>query len=221
MRRGYRARDGRIRSQWRRVQAAPGILRTWAVRLAVILSLLAAGLPIARASDRARLVDPPASIPDFTLIDQQGRPFSAGDLRGHVGLVFFGFTNCMGICPATLQVLRQATRELGPDAADLRIVLISVDPARDTPAAMQAFLAPFGAGFVGLTGEPADLRRVADGFGAVYFKGMPRPADGYDVEHTSQVYLVDRDGRMRAIFQGAGSGEIASVARPVLQETVR
>ena len=221
MRARDRARDGRIASRGRRAPTTAARCRAAFAQCALVATLLVAGLSVAYASERTRFVDPPASMPDFTLTDQQGRPFSAGDLRGRVGLVFFGFTNCMGICPATLQVLRQATRELGPDAADLRVVLVSVDPARDTPAAMQAFLEPFGAGFVGLTGEPADLRRVADGFGAVYFKGMPRPAGGYDVEHTSQVYLVDRDGRMRAIFQGAGSGEIAAVARPVLQETAR
>ena len=200
---------------------ARATLRAACAQGALVAMLLVASVPATHASDRTRFVDPPAPMPEFTLVDQQGRPFTAGDLRGRVGLVFFGFTNCMGICPATLQVLRQATRELGPDASDLRVVLVSVDPARDTPAAMQAFLEPFGPGFVGLTGEPADLRKVADGFGAVYFNGMPRPAGGYDVEHTSQVYLVDRDGRLRAIFQGAGSAEIATVARPVLQENAR
>jgi len=200
---------------------ARATLRAACAQGALVAMLLVASVPATHASDRTRFVDPPAPMPEFTLVDQQGRPFTAGDLRGRVGLVFFGFTNCMGICPATLQVLRQATRELGPDASDLRVVLVSVDPARDTPAAMQAFLEPFGPGFVGLTGGPADLRKVADGFGAVYFNGMPRPAGGYDVEHTSQVYLVDRDGRLRAIFQGAGSAEIATVARPVLQENAR
>ena len=200
---------------------ARATLRAACAQGALVAMLLVASVPATHASDRTRFVDPPAPMPEFTLVDQQGRPFTAGDLRGRVGLVFFGFTNCMGICPATLQVLRQATRELGPDASDLRVVLVSVDPARDTPAAMQAFLEPFGPGFVGLPGEPADLRKVADGFGAVYFNGMPRPAGGYDVEHTSQVYLVDRDGRLRAIFQGAGSAEIATVARPVLQENAR
>lgn len=196
-------------------------LRAAFARGALFAMLLVASVSTAQASDRTRFVDPPAPVPAFTLTDQQGRAFTAGDLRGHVGLVFFGFTNCMGICPATLQVLRQAGRELGPDAADLRVVLVSVDPARDTPAAMRAFLEPFGPDFVGLTGDAAALRKVADGFGAVYFNGMPRPAGGYDVEHTSQVYLVDRDGRLRAIFQGAGAAEIVAVARPVLQETAR
>jgi protein SCO1/2 len=83
---------------------------------------------------------------------------------------------------------------------------------------MQVFLEPFGPQFLGLTGAPADVRKVADGYKAVFFKGMPRPAGGYDVEHTSQVYLVDRAGRLRATFQGAGSEEIASVTRQVLQE---
>ena len=139
---------------------------------------------------------PPSSMPDFKLTDQQGGRTAPGDLRGRVGLVFFGFTNCMGICPATLQVLRrQATRELGPDAADLRIVLISVDPARDTPAAMQAFLEPFGAGFVGLTGEPAD-QGVADASEPSTSRACPvRPAS-YDVEHDAG--LPRRPGRADA-----------------------
>jgi protein SCO1/2 len=185
---------------------------------AVAAFSLAASTSPAHATGRTQLADPPAATPDFTLSNQQGEPFSASDLRGHVALVFFGFTNCMGVCPATMQVLRQATRDLGADAAMLRNVLISVDAERDTAAAMKAFLEPFGPGFVGLTGEPTALRKLADGFKAVYFKGMPRPAGGYDVEHTSQVYLVDRAGRLRATFQGAGSEEIASVTRQVLQE---
>ena len=98
-------------------------------------------------------------------------------------------------------------------------MLISVDGERDTPAAMKAFLEPFGPAFTGLTGSPAEVRRIAKGYKAVFFKGMPRPAGGYDVEHTSQVYLVDRQGRLRARFQGAGSEEIASLARTVMQET--
>ena len=189
-------------------------------RVSVVLltcCLLAAGGTVIAAGDTT-IADPPAPTPDFALTDHQGRPFAASDLRGHTSLVFFGFTNCMGVCPATMQLLRQATRSLGSDAAGLRNVMISVDGERDTPAAMKAFLEPFGPQFVGLTGAPADVRKVADGYRAVFFKGMPRPAGGYDVEHTSQVYLVDRTGRLRATFQGAGSEEIASVTRPVLQE---
>jgi protein SCO1 len=173
-----------------------------------------------RLSERTQLVEPPAVLPDFSLTDQDGREFAAHDLRSQTALLFFGFSNCQGVCPATLQVLRQATREAGADAtAQLRVVFISVDGERDTPAALKAYLEPFGPAFMGLTGAPAEVGRVARDYKAVFFKGMPRPAGGYDVEHTSLVYLVDRQGRLRATFQGAGSEEIASLTRAVMQET--
>jgi protein SCO1/2 len=168
---------------------------------------------------RTQLVEPPALTPDFSLNDQDGRQFASRDLHGQTALLFFGFSNCQGVCPATLQVLRQVTREAGADAtAQLRVVFISVDGERDTPAALKAYLEPFGPAFMGLTGAPAEVSRVAKDYKAVFFKGMPRPAGGYDVEHTSLVYLVDRQGRLRATFQGAGSEEIASLTRAVMQE---
>lgn len=213
-----RTADGAVHQQHSSTRASRARGGLTPVVLLAACILVFAGVGPIWAAGRTTIADPPAPTPDFALTDQQGEPFSAADLRGHAALVFFGFTNCMGVCPATMQVLRQVTQQLGPDAAGLRNVLISVDGERDTPAAMQAFLEPFGPQFVGLTGAPADVRKVADGFKAVFFKGMPRPAGGYDVEHTSQVYLVDRDGRLRATFQGAGSEEIASVTRPVLQE---
>ena len=173
-----------------------------------------------RLSERTQLVEPPALIPDFSLTDQDGRQFASRDLHGQTALLFFGFSNCQGVCPATLQVLRQATREASNDAtAQLRVVFISVDGERDTPAALKAYLEPFGPAFMGLTGAPAEVSRIAKDYKAVFFKGMPRPAGGYDVEHTSLVYLVDRQGRLRATFQGAGSEEIASLTRAVMQET--
>lgn len=200
-----------------------------ALRLLVLLACgaLSAHVPAAPndpgvgllLTERTQLANPAAATPDFSLTDQEGRRFVAGDLRGQTALLFFGFTNCQGVCPATLQVLRQATHAAGTDTANLRVVLISVDGERDTPAAMKAYLEPFGPAFMGLTGTPADVSRIAKGYRAVFFKGMPRPAGGYDVEHTSQVYLVDRQGRLRATFQGAGSEEIASVTRAVMQET--
>lgn len=187
--------------------------------LAFLTLVWVAGLPNANASDRTRLAEPPIPIPEFSLIDQDGRAFTAVDLRGRVALVFFGFTHCENVCPATLQVLRQAERALTPPGSSLRTLLISVDGERDTPAVMKAYLEPYGPGFIGLTGTPSEVGELARGFQAVFFKGMPRPAGGYDVEHTSQVYLVDREGHLRATFFGAGSEEIAAATRVVLQES--
>jgi protein SCO1 len=94
-----------------------------------------------------------------------------------------------------------------------------VDGERDTPAVMKAFLEPLGPGFLGLTGDPRIVRDIATDFSAVFFKGMPTDAaGGYDVEHTSQVYLVDREGRLRATFYNAPVGDMVAVTRGVLRE---
>jgi protein SCO1/2 len=208
-------RGRRDRAPGRRNHAAASA-RAW---LSLVALVAAVGSVTTWASERTRIADPPSLVPDFALTDQDGRPFSSADLVGQVALVFFGFTHCTGVCPATLQVLRQATRQLEAGGADPRVVMISVDGERDTPAAMKAFLEPFGSAFIGLTGKSSEVSPVAKGFQAVFFKGMPRPAGGYDVEHTSQVYLIDAHGRLRATFYGAGSEEIASATLSMMQES--
>ena len=99
-------------------------------------------------------------------------------------------------------------------------VFVSVDDARDTPAVLREYLAPFAPGVIGLTGEPAEVRVLADKVSAVFFKGMPTDdRGGYDVAHTSQVYLIDAEGRLRATFYGAGADAISEAARTLLRET--
>ena len=155
---------------------------------------------------------------DFALLDQDGKPFKFSDLHGRTVLVFFGFTNCPNVCPPTLQQLRQIQRQLQQEAP-LTTVFVSVDGERDTPAVMQKYLEPFMPGFVGLTGDPRAVRDIAAQFRAVFFKGMPTDSvGGYNVEHTSQVYLVDKAGRLRATFYNAPSDDIIATTRRVMQE---
>ena len=135
-------------------------------------------------------------------------------MQGGLTLVFFGFTNCQTVCPTTLQVLRQARRALEGSKVAPTVVLISVDGERDSPAAMKKYLAPFGRGYIGLTGDPKLVRDIAAQFSAVFFKGAPPDQSGaYQVEHTSQVYLVDRAGKLKATFYGATASEIESVLK--------
>jgi protein SCO1/2 len=163
---------------------------------------------------RTQFASPPKAVADFELVDQDGKPFRLHQLRGQPALVFFGFTNCRSVCPTTLQVLRQAHRDLGGLRAAPAVVLISVDGDRDTPQAMKSYLEPFGKGFIGLTGSPKLVRDIAARFSAVFFKGAPSDNSGnYDVEHTSQVYLVDRSGNITATFYGAPADEIVAVVR--------
>jgi len=200
------------------------------IRVALILGLAAvATVRPSSASDaastpeanpRVRWAAQPVSLPDFKLTDDHGRAFGVADLRGQTALLFFGFTNCREVCPVTLQVLRQVYRSLEADSHDLVNVFISVDGARDSPAAMHEYLQPYSPGFIGLTGEPTAVRVLADKLSAVFFKGMPTDSQGgYDVAHTSQVYLVDAQGRLRATFYAAGADAIAAATKTVLSES--
>jgi protein SCO1/2 len=120
-----------------------------------------------------------------------------------------------------MQKLREVQRALSGEEQAVTCVLISVDGDRDTPQAMKAFLEPFGAGFVGLTGKPTEVRKIANTFAAVFFKGMPSDrSGGYNVEHTSQVYLVDGEGRLRATFYDAPAERMVATTRRIAREPV-
>ena len=169
--------------------------------------------------DRVRLAPEPRRIAEFELTDQASRPFTTDDLLGNTTLVFFGFTNCRNVCPATIPRLRQVARALEDEPTPFRNVVISVDGERDTPEAMARYLAPYSPGFIGLTGTPEVVRDLATDFSAVFFKGMPIDAKGgYDVEHTPQVYLVDRQGRLRATFYSASIEAMVDTSRRVMRE---
>jgi protein SCO1/2 len=188
--------------------------------------MIATGLLCALSAAATSEIDPrvqwaadPVALPDFTLMDDHGRSFRPENLQGRTALVFFGFTNCRDVCPATLQVLRQVRRSLGVDSAKLVNVFVSVDGVRDTPAVVQEYLQPFLPGFIGLTGDASDVRVLADELKAVFFRGMPTDTNGgYDVEHTSQVYLVDGRGRLRATFYGASAASITGATQTILNE---
>jgi len=202
-------------------------------RLTTIAAVVVAaiGLPTVRASQtptaassqvndpRVLIAPEPRRIAAFDLTDQNSRPFASEQFLGRTSLVFFGFTNCRNVCPATVTQLRQVARALAEEPSPFTNVLISVDGDRDTPEAMTRFLAPFMPGFVGLTGKPETVRHVATDFKAVFFKGMPIDTKGgYDVEHTPQVYLVDRAGRLRATFYNASVESMVDVTRRVMRE---
>jgi protein SCO1/2 len=175
--------------------------------------------PSDTADDRVQIVAAPQSLRDFALVDQASQPFGTSDLRGRTSLVFFGFTSCQSVCPPTMEKLRQVAKALTDEPGPLASVLISVDGERDTPAALEAYLAPFQPDFIGVTGPPQVVRDVANDFSAVFFKGMPTDTKGgYDVEHTSQIYLVDRDARLRATFYNAPVDAMVALVRQVMQE---
>ncbi len=135
----------------------------------------------------------------FHLEDQNGKPFSDEDLKGRPSLVFFGFTHCPDICPTTLFEISQIMQKLGSDADRAGAVFITVDPERDTPAALKDYLSSFDPHLRGLTGDPAAVNAAIKAY-RVYAKKVPLDNGDYTMDHTAMVYLMDKNGRFIAPF---------------------
>lgn len=167
---------------------------------------LAALLVSVRQNDSATLINAtllpePRAIGPFSLLDEQGAVFDNAALRGRWTLMFFGFTNCPDVCPLTLQQLtaaRSALREQGrtplPD-----ILLVSVDPERDTQATLAAYVAHFGDGVRGARGDLPALQQLTGDIG-IFFQREPGDADRYQVSHSAAVLLVNPAGELRAVL---------------------
>jgi protein SCO1 len=135
----------------------------------------------------------------FRLTDQDGATVTEQDFRGRPFLVFFGFTHCPDVCPTTLFDVSEIMRKLGPDAERMRAAFITVDPERDTPQALKDYLSSFDPRLKGLTGDVPAITAVAKAY-RVYFKKVPLEPDGYTMDHTAIVYLMDKEGRFVAPF---------------------
>lgn len=144
------------------------------------------------------VLDPPQPAPDFTLTDQAQNPFRLSDQRGSVVVLFFGYTACPDVCPATLAQYARVKRELGTLADQVRFAFITVDPDRDTPARLRDYLGRLDPGVYGLWGTGEEVGRVLDAYG-VYVEVVDAPASpaGYWINHTALSYVVDRNGNLR------------------------
>ena len=173
----------------------------------------------AKLAPGGALVNPPTAISNFTLTNQNGMPMAFSDLRGKSVVLFFGYTHCPDVCPATLADFKQVKKLLGTEAEKVTFVFVSVDAERDTPAVVKEYLNLFDQNFVGLTSDDATLRNVATMFGATYAVPQHEHAaagdehsghtesvksDNYFVEHTSPSFLIDANGTLRMVyFNGA------------------
>jgi len=139
----------------------------------------------------------PRPLAAFALTDQQGNAFSNAELAGRPSLVFFGFTHCPDVCPTTLALMAQLQRDSA--LASLRMVFITVDPARDDAAAMKAYVDAFGGNMVGLRGEDEALDPLLRNLGAVRAI-QPLAGSDYSVDHSATLYYLDSRGALSAVF---------------------
>lgn len=131
----------------------------------------------------------------FSLTDQYGKAQTEEIFKGQKSLVFFGYTYCPDICPLSLQKLEAALEMVGPSAKNIKIIFITIDPKRDTPEALEAYLSSrgFPSGVIGLSGSEAQIKRAADMFRASYEK--VGSGDSYTMNHTTMIYMLDEKGK--------------------------
>jgi protein SCO1 len=174
-------------------------------RLAILsFALAASALLGACHTDTAQpwqLTDISGHMPDLTfrLTDDHGQTVTAADYRGKITLLYFGYTHCPDVCPLTLAHLHVVMQHLGKLADNVRILFVSVDPTRDTPAVLHDYVNAFDPHAVGLTGSPADIEALTKRYRAAFTR-EPGNADGsYDVSHSSGIYIFDENGKARLL----------------------
>jgi len=131
------------------------------------------------------------------LTGQDGKPRSLADFRGKVVVLFFGYTHCPDICPTTLADMAAVMKKLGPEAARVQVLFVTVDPERDTPEVLAKYVPAFDASFLGLYGDAAATQRAAKEF-RIFYEKRPGGAPGaYTVDHSGQSYVLDAKGNLR------------------------
>ena len=149
------------------------------------------------------VIDPPWPAPEISLVDHNGQPFTLSQQRGKVVLLYFGYVNCPDECPLTMAHQKLALDSLGEAAQDVQVIMVSTDPARDTPAALQDFMGRFDPSFLGLTGTPQEL---ADAWEAY---GVHVEHDGET--HSTYLYVIDTSGVVReTLYPDTEPADIAS-----------
>jgi len=191
--------------------------KTGLFMLAIIVGLAAAigigwwqvdGPGADRSTGATAAIMSPIGDMTFRMIDHEGASVGPETLLGRPGMVFFGYTFCPDVCPTTLADISSWLEDLGPGAKRLNVVFISVDPERDTPAAMANYVAAFHSKIRGWTGSPEDVAQAASAFRITY-KKVPLDGGNYTMDHSASVILFDETGQFRSTIDFHESREVA------------
>lgn len=152
----------------------------------------------------------------FQLKDFDGKPRALSDFKGKVVFVFFGFTQCPDVCPTTMAELAEVRRRLGADGDRVQGIFVSVDPERDTPVLLKAYLTGMDPSFIGLTGSLAEIESTAREF-KVFYQKVPTSGGGYTMDHTAGAYVFDPSGQVRLFVRyGLGVDALTADLRQLL-----
>lgn len=172
-----------------------------ALKLTIILLLLTL-LQSCSETLNWNATDVTGAMPDleFSLTGPDGEVVESGSLQGKPVLIFFGFTSCPDVCPTTLAQLSVVMKKLGTQADDIQMVLVSVDPGRDTPEVMKTYTAQFGPWLLGLTGSEQALNTLREAYGVYAAMESSDEKGAYNVMHTAAVFVFDEKGRARLLI---------------------
>jgi len=176
-------------------------LRLFLLVLLLMLGACHQGRPAFRATD----ITGADFGQDFALTDHTGKPRALADFRGRVVVMFFGFTHCPDVCPTTLAELAAAVKKLGTDADKVQVLLVTVDPERDTPQILSQYVTAFDPRFLALRGTAEETARVAKEFKIIYQKVAGARPDSYTMDHSAGTYIFDTQGRLR-LYVSYGQG---------------
>ncbi len=166
--------------------------------LALLAPAVSAAPPLAL---KGGVFDPPRAAPEIVLPSSNGSEFKLSKYRGKLVVLEFGYTHCLDVCPVSLATLTQARQKLGPAAADVQVVFITVDPERDNAARLRTYLAPFDSSFIGLTGTRPQIDAVLKSLGISATKRMVEGSKtDYTMHHSSYLYFIDRNGMQRSMM---------------------
>ena len=210
-------------------KAAPSLNRRglWAVLAAAVLlvgavvvwSAINGRLPFGAPAFHGTVIQSPDVVADFTLTSSTGDQLSLSDLRGKVVLLYFGYTFCPDACPTTLNELKKVPPALGDRADEVQVVMVTVDPQRDTPEVLREYLAYFDPSFLGLTGTEEEVLAAATPLGIYFSAHEGSAATGYLVDHTTSVLAIDKDGYLRLLYSFETPGEdIAADMRHLVRQ---
>lgn len=181
------------------VQLRFGLIAAFAAALGLALGITFMS-PKAVSIASGTLLQPPRALPAFALTDIDNKPFTNANLQGHWTVVFAGFTTCPDICPTTLTTLKSVLGDLGPLASKVQVLLLSIDPERDTPERLRSYVHFFDARFTGATGPDAELDKLARAMSFVYAKVPGATPETYTMDHSAALMLINPQGQLAGFF---------------------
>lgn len=154
---------------------------------------------------------------DFALTDHNGKPRTLADFKGKVVVMFFGYTQCPDVCPTTMAEMATVMKELGPQADQVQVLFVTVDPERDTQALLAQYVPAFDKRFLGLYGDAAATAKVAKEFKVFYAKVPGKEPGSYSMDHTAGSYVFDKSGKVRLFLRhGQGAAPIVHDLKQLL-----